>query len=319
MDILSRYDLARIFAYLVDPADRAHARGVCSAWHALIPEPMIDGKPVREIVNTFDQDRLILLASKYNYTSFANIAISRGTIFTSVALYSACALGHREVIDTIMSRVPELDYNGCLRDACYGGRRDIVDLLIERGASEWNEGLYGACYMNNVALIDLMISRGANDWEGGLRESCRGGHVKIVREMIARGASNFNESLKNACYGFYDIVKLLTINDDCKIDAEIRADFIGGHRELIGQETQDIIRALHASYSEIINLMIKRGANDYREYLFIACECNNRELALLMFAKIREQLIIDWNEYYEHAQENKHYELAELILDRAHE
>ena len=75
-----------------------------------------------------------------------------------------------------------------LEEACLGGHRDLVDVMIEKGAHEWNWGLNRALFGGHRDLVDLMIIKGANDWNRGLSGACEGGHRDLVDLMILKGA-----------------------------------------------------------------------------------------------------------------------------------
>jgi hypothetical protein len=84
-----------------------------------------------------------------------------------------------------------------LRDACESGYRNLVELMIEKGANEWNSGLYGACYGGHRDIVELMIEKGATLWNWGLWAACRGGqerstsyaHRDLTEFMIKNGAN----------------------------------------------------------------------------------------------------------------------------------
>jgi hypothetical protein len=46
---------------------------------------------------------------------------------------------------------------------------DIVNLMISKGATNWNWGVNGAC-------------------KGGLKDACKGEHLEIIHLMISKGA-----------------------------------------------------------------------------------------------------------------------------------
>jgi ankyrin repeat protein len=45
-----------------------------------------------------------------------------------------------------------------------GGHIDIVKMMIDKGANDWNWGLRGACRSGHIEIIKLMIDKGANNW-----------------------------------------------------------------------------------------------------------------------------------------------------------
>ena len=44
-----------------------------------------------------------------------------------------------------------------------------------------------------MEIIQLMIDKGANNWNKGLHVACKEGHLEIAKLMIDRGATNWNE------------------------------------------------------------------------------------------------------------------------------
>ena len=55
----------------------------------------------------------------------------------------------------------ELGVARCLCPERVGGHRELADLMIEKGATDWNWGLRMACYGGHRELADLMIEKGA--------------------------------------------------------------------------------------------------------------------------------------------------------------
>ena len=49
----------------------------------------------------------------------------------------------------------EIDYNYGLYGACEGGHIKIIDMMIEKGANDWNSGLYIASITHNSYLTDF--------------------------------------------------------------------------------------------------------------------------------------------------------------------
>jgi len=62
--------------------------------------------------------------------------------------------------------------------------------MIEKGADNWEGGLWGACHGGHRELAELMIEKGADSWKWGLRYACSGGggHRELAELMIEKGA-----------------------------------------------------------------------------------------------------------------------------------
>ena len=69
-----------------------------------------------------------------------------------------------------------------------------MNLLIKKGAKEWDDGYWHmglkyACKGGDIDIVNLMIEKGANDWDQGLHNACVEGHLDIMFLMIIYGAT----------------------------------------------------------------------------------------------------------------------------------
>ena len=93
------------------------------------------------------------------------------------------------------------DWDWALRGACEGGHKELVELMIEKGATRWDWGLRGACRGGHKDLAELMIEKGATNWNSAFRGACRGGHKELVELMIEKGATDWDGALFGAHQG----------------------------------------------------------------------------------------------------------------------
>jgi hypothetical protein len=91
--------------------------------------------------------------------------------------------------------------NWCLFHASEGGHRDLVNLFITKGATDWNWALQAASCGGHRDLVDFFIAKGANHWDWALEGASRGGHRDLVDLFIAKGANNWNLALYFASHG----------------------------------------------------------------------------------------------------------------------
>ena len=91
--------------------------------------------------------------------------------------------------------------NWCLNQASDEGHKDLVKLFINKGANNWNDGLYGASRGGHKDLVQLFIDKGADDWGYGLYGASRGGHKDLVLFLIDKGANLWNWGLAGASEG----------------------------------------------------------------------------------------------------------------------
>jgi hypothetical protein len=69
------------------------------------------------------------------------------------------------------------------------GHRELVDLMLTRGATNYNGGLFDACQCGHIELVELMLTLGATDYEWGLLCARQSGHLNIVLLLINKGAT----------------------------------------------------------------------------------------------------------------------------------
>jgi hypothetical protein len=167
-------------------------------WKRLSLAQVIEIKNIKEFENACRQgDILSITKTKFNKK------------WLNYGLHGACEGGPLELVDILIEK-GATDWNNGLRGACKGGDPEIVRLMMERGADDWGDGVYKACQEGHLELVKLMIEKCANCWNYGLQGACEGGHLELVKLMIEKGANDWNRGLYTACRGGdFDIVKLM--------------------------------------------------------------------------------------------------------------
>ena len=180
----------------------------------------------------------MFIAVKWNYglmkacqsgnIDLVNYMIEKGAYNWNNGLYGACQGGNIDLVNYMIEKIEKeadnfhdesiinrfenglvragilgvCNFNDGLHGACRGGNIDLVNLMIEKGADDWDWGLSGACIGGNIDLVNLMIEKGADDWNLGLSAAWRGGHHELVDLMTDKGATNghyFRERSRSEC------------------------------------------------------------------------------------------------------------------------
>ena len=71
--------------------------------------------------------------------------------------------------------------------AAGGGHLAIVQLMVDRGATNYDLAMAAAARGGHLAIVQLMVERGATNYNGAMEAAARGGHVDIV-ELLRTGA-----------------------------------------------------------------------------------------------------------------------------------
>ena len=107
----------------------------------------------------------------------------------------------RPRLDVVMGQKRVNFWNLVMRDAAREGFDDLVAFSIERGAADWNLGLYGAASGGNRALIDYFIKRG-NPRIGDLDHALtRANDPKTAEHLVGMGAGDWKSGLETAVVG----------------------------------------------------------------------------------------------------------------------
>jgi hypothetical protein len=87
------------------------------------------------------------------------VNITESPLMLNRGLAGACIGGHIELVELIIERSDDLDWNLGLCGACIGGHSDIALLMIEKGANDLKFSLYGACLHGHQELVELVITK----------------------------------------------------------------------------------------------------------------------------------------------------------------
>ena len=94
--------------------------------------------------------------------------------------------------------------------AAYYGHESIVRLMLDQGATNYNEAMNSAAYCGHLNIVELMLEEGANDFNEAMAMAAFSGQVHIVRLLLDHGADDFNEAMETAAsQGHQNIVELI--------------------------------------------------------------------------------------------------------------
>jgi Ankyrin repeats (3 copies) len=102
------------------------------------------------------------------------------------------ALGGQMEIVKLMIEKGATDFNSSMMYAAEEGHMEIVKLMIEKGATYFNAGLIIVAGRGDMEIVKLMIEKGATNFNSGMNYAARGGHMEIVKLMIEKGATDFD-------------------------------------------------------------------------------------------------------------------------------
>lgn len=103
-----------------------------------------------------------------------------------------------------------VDYNRAMAFAARGCHMQIVELMIEKGATAYNWAMAAASESGCLSIIDLMRSLGATAYNTAMAAAAGGGQADIVNLMLGYGANDYDWAIGTAtAHGNRNIVRLL--------------------------------------------------------------------------------------------------------------
>jgi ankyrin repeat protein len=133
------------------------------------------------------------------------LLIKRGANDWGHGIVWASSFGHEDIVKLILLKgtIRNIALNLAFRKAAEGNHKNIVKILMDAGADDWNQGLSGAAVSGHESMVRFMIKMGANNFNTGLHNAAYGGHRHIVDLMIEYGADAWERGLDGAEAGCY--------------------------------------------------------------------------------------------------------------------
>lgn len=128
-----------------------------------------------------------------NLKSFVSV-FGRRSCFLD-AFFNACRSGYVEYVKSVIHNIGTFFVGDGFKIACKEGQFEVVKMLLERIQEFEREeyvlnNLRNACYGGNINIVNLLLGIGANDFVGGLSGACEGGHLELVKRMLSLCESN---------------------------------------------------------------------------------------------------------------------------------
>ena len=171
------------------------------------------------VANSLRPRECLVQAARLGHLDVINYAIEKysgdpemNVIFYFEALENAAGFGHMDIVDRLLREVGSntKSYNTILRGAAKGGRNNIIQLMIQKGAKNLNEGLYVAAYNGHLDTVKFLVDNKATDLGGALEEAAKSGRYDVAEFLLEQGADNLESSAHWAkTFDYLEIVALI--------------------------------------------------------------------------------------------------------------
>lgn len=275
----------------------------------ILPEMLAESRQIATNVARADAWEDSVVAAEY--------WLRTGQITGALCLAKACKYGHVQIVEHVVShcRLTQVDLDFALFCACFGGQVRTADIVIDRGARDFDRALCGAaagdsremiramlergasnlaaafecaCRNHSCDALEYLMSRGCASWNAGLRGACAGGHIDLAELMVRFGASDFDSALLAA--SSIEAAEFAIARGGCVTQALFNAIKHDETRmlELLARDA-DPARTTYAAClvgaRKVVHWLISRDLCDADSGLLAACSANDPELAALMLAR----------------------------------
>lgn len=124
-------------------------------------------------------------AVKHGYYDIIEILLQLGAEGLANTIYQAAKNGDMHMIQYIISQSIDIDWNGGLEGAAYGGFRNIIDFMIDKGATNIDKGIDSAALGGHMDIIKYLVTLGGNISPKTLTSAIRGEHLQIIEYLLS--------------------------------------------------------------------------------------------------------------------------------------
>jgi Ankyrin repeats (3 copies) len=154
-------------------------------------------------------------------------------IFNLAMVWAAAGGGHMEIVKLLIEK-GATDFDWGMNEAARGGQMEIIKLMIEKGATDFNRAMANAALGGHMEIVKFMIEKGATDFNRAMRYAAEGGHMEIVKLMIEKGATEFNWAMRSAALGGHmEILKFMIEKGATEFNLAMGYAAKGGKMELV--------------------------------------------------------------------------------------
>ena len=204
--------------------------------------------------------------------------------FIGQALLEGVTQEHVAVAELLVANLPEDDADKVINRAAYiaalQGKLQIVELLVSKGADDFNGYLISAAYGGDRAVVEYLIDQGADNIEGALTNAAFRGHTKLIKFLIPKlegkkSPEDFRLALNNLLPFSADNkgMKMLELIVDAGAD-----DF-----------NNLLLHAANVGNKEKIEFAVKKGADNLTEAFLQAVYAGNNGTVKYFFDLLQQK------------------------------
>lgn len=186
--------------------------------------------------------------------------------------------------------------------ACKKGKLDSIKSVINDGTYNWSFYFQISCKYGHKEIVSLLLQKNTIDIIRGIYYACKYGQKEIAKLILSENLHGYSADrcLYYACrYGQKEIINFIITNN---ISENWNEGFKG---------------ACDGGYIDIMEIMIKMGANNLIIGLFSVCSHGHKELVNFLIDKGLEHITNKvWNKALQRACSGGNKEIINMILEK---
>lgn len=154
----------------------------------------------------------IIWASDCGHIDIVNLLLEKFTVddkeYYNQPMRHAAMNGHINIVKLMLDLGAD-NYNQVMYASTERNTEqgiNIVKLMLDSGADNYNEVMVGAVYIGNIHIVRLMLERGARKCNRPLIAAITHNHEDIALLMLEKGANNYDKALSYAQGHMKDII-----------------------------------------------------------------------------------------------------------------
>jgi ankyrin repeat protein len=250
-----------------------------------------------------DLNQILIIGAQRGYENLVQRMVARGATKTHLALEAAAGRGQLKIVKLLVPKICDISYlNWALIEAVSSGNMEIIKVLIERGANDFDRALLRATTTGKIEIVKYFRSTISDLFFLNLSmiEAAAIGHLEIVKYLVEQGATEFNKAF-NAASNTYrqEVIKFI-------LPYVTDVDYINSV----------IIEAAYREDLEIIKFLFDQGFSPTRIWQPIEIGISRRNLELVKFLLPLVSDISDLNTFLMSAVNHGYLDIVRLLIQR---
>lgn len=155
---------------------------------------------VRRIEALYAQnwDGAMEAAAKGNHRHIIDYCIDKGSHYWTSGLLGAIKGNHIHLVEFFLNKGAFCIHDGIDIAAMYG-YKDIIEYIVKfsmgksRQPIKWDKIMYKATKHNHKDIVEICVKNGASDWKSSIKIAIEQGHQNLVDYFISKGFNSKNK------------------------------------------------------------------------------------------------------------------------------